>query len=145
MAGNVRGNRTLTGSWGEVWVDGEKIFVLQKIEQKVEVNREDVQMGMDVDSKMTGLKGSGTLSIKKVYSRAKAVLEKLSAGQDVRCQIIAKLKDPDAVDGQIERWSTDNVWWNTIPVINWETGGQVQEEWEFGFTPSDMKNLEEIK
>lgn len=45
MAGNVRGNRTLTGSWGEVWVDGEKIFVLQKIEQKVEVNREDVQMG----------------------------------------------------------------------------------------------------
>ena len=27
MAGNVRGNRTLTGSWGEVWVDGEKIFV----------------------------------------------------------------------------------------------------------------------
>ena len=102
-------------------------------------------MGMDVDSKMTGLKGSGTLSIKKVYSRAKAVLEKLSAGQDVRSQIIAKLKDPDAVDGQIERWSTDNVWWNTIPVINWETGGQVQEEWEFGFTPSDMKNLDEIK
>ena len=84
MAGNVRGNRTLTGSWGEVWVDGEKIFVLQKIEQKVEVNREDVQMGMDVDSKMTGLKGSGTLSIKKVYYRAKPVLEKLSAGQDVR-------------------------------------------------------------
>ena len=145
MAGNVRGNRTLPGSWGEVWVDGEKIFVLQKIEQKVEVNREDVQMGMDVDSKMTGLKGSGTLSIKKVYSRAKAVLEKLSAGQDVRSQIIAKLKDPDAVDGQIERGSTDNVWWNTIPVINWETGGQVQEEWEFGFTPSDMKNLDEIK
>ena len=101
MAGNVRGNRTLTGSWGEVWVDGEKIFVLQKIEQKVEVNREDVQMGMNVDSKMTGLKGSGTLSIKKVYSRAKAVLEKLSAGQDVRCQIIAKLKDPDALDGHI--------------------------------------------
>ena len=42
-------------------------------------------------------------------------------------------------------WSTDNVWWNTIPVISWETGGQVQEEWEFGFTPSDMKNLDEIK
>ncbi|MFR3751803.1 MAG: phage tail tube protein [Enterocloster sp.] len=81
----------------------------------MEVNREDVQMGMNVDSKMTGLKGSGTLSIKKVYSRAKAVLEKLSAGQDVRCQIIAKLKDPDAVDGQIERWSTDNVWWEHHP------------------------------
>ena len=85
MAGNVRGNRTLTGSWGEVWVDGEKIFVLQKIEQKVEVNREDVQMGMDVDSKMTGLKGSGTLSIKKVYSRAKAVLmDRVSAARSLQ-------------------------------------------------------------
>ena len=57
MAGNVRGNRTLTGSWGEVWVDGEKIFVLQKIEQKVEVNREDVQMGMDVPCIFHGLMG----------------------------------------------------------------------------------------
>ena len=97
-------------------MDGEKVFVLQKIEQKVETNREDVQIGIDVDSKLTGMKGSGTLSIKKVYTRARAVLERLCAGEDLRCQIISKLKDPDAVNGQIERWSTDNVWWNTIPV-----------------------------
>ena len=144
MAG-LRGNKTLAGTWGEVWVDGEKVFVLQKIEQKVETNREDVQIGIDVDSKLTGMKGSGTLSIKKVYTRARAVLERLCAGKDLRCQIISKLKDPDAVNGQIERWSTDNVWWNTIPVINWETGTPIQEEWEFGFTPSDLKNLDEIK
>ena len=144
MAG-LRGNKTLAGTWGEVWVDGEKVFVLQKIEQKVETNREDVQIGIDVDSKLTGMKGSGTLSIKKVYTRARAVLERLCAGEDLRCQIISKLKDPDAVNGQIERWSTDNVWWNTIPVINWETGTPIQEEWEFGFTPSDLKNLDGIK
>lgn len=144
MAG-LRGNKTLAGTWGEVWVDGEKVFVLQKIEQKVETNREDVQIGIDVDSKLTGMKGSGTLSIKKVYTRARAVLERLCTGEDLRCQIISKLKDPDAVNGQIERWSTDNVWWNTIPVINWETGTPIQEEWEFGFTPSDLKNLDEIK
>ena len=56
----------------------------------------------------------------------------MCAGEDVRCQIIAKLKDPDAVNGQMERWSTDNVWWNTIPAISWETGTPIQEEWEFG-------------
>ena len=145
MAG-LRGNKTLAGTWGEVWVDGEKVFVLQKIEQKVETNREDVQIGIDVDSKLTGMKGSGTLSIKKVYTRARAVLERLCAGEDLRCQHHSnQLKDPDAVNGQIERWSTDNVWWNTIPVINWETGTPIQEEWEFGFTPSDLKNLDEIK
>ena len=142
--GGIKGNRTLTGTWGEVWVDGEKIFVLQKIEIKVEVNREDVQIGMDVDSKMTGLKGSGTLSVKKATTRAKTVMDNLTAGKDVRCQIIAKLKDPDALDGQIERWSVDNVWWNTIPVANWETGTPVQDDWEFCFTPTDLKNLDEI-
>ena len=142
--GGIKGNRTLTGTWGEVWVDGEKIFVLQKIEIKVEVNREDVQIGMDVDSKMTGLKGSGTLSVKKATTRAKTVMDNLTAGKDVRCQIIANLKDPDALDGQIERWSVDNVWWNTIPVANWETGTPVQDDWEFGFTPTDLKNLDEI-
>lgn len=141
----IRGNRTLAGTWGEVWMDGEKVFVLQKIEQKVEVNREDVQIGMDVDSKPTGYKGTGTLSIKKVYSHSKKILDNLKAGKDVRCQIIAKLADPDTVEGQIERWSTDNVWWNTIPVISWEVGAPVQEEYEFGFTPSDMKCLDEIK
>lgn len=140
-----RGNNTLAGTWGEVWMDGEKAFLLQKIEQKVEANREDVQVGLDVDSKLVGLKGSGTLSVKKVYTRARKILESLAAGKDVRSQIIAKLGDPDAVDGQMERWSTDNVWWNTLPVISWETGSPVQEEFEFGFTPSDMKCLDEIK
>ena len=142
--GKVRGNQTLTGTWGEVWVDGELIFVLQKIEVRVEANREDVQIGFSVDSKITGLKGSGTLSIKKVTTRAKKAMGDLSAGKDVRSQLIAKLQDPDAIDGQIERWSIDNVWWNTIPVINWESGTAVQEDWEFGFTPSDLKNLDEI-
>lgn len=31
----LRGNRTLTGTWGEIWVDGELIAELSKIEVKV--------------------------------------------------------------------------------------------------------------
>lgn len=49
----IKGNKTLTGSWGEVWVNGEKIWELSKIEQKITANREDVQMGLDVDSTLT--------------------------------------------------------------------------------------------
>ena len=118
----IRGNKTLSGTWGELWIDGEKIFEFSKIELKVTVNREDVQLGIDVDSKMTGLKGEGSYVVKKVYTRAKSALEKLKKGIDVRSEIIAKLEDPDAVGGQIERWSCDNVWHNEIPVVNWEKG-----------------------
>jgi len=144
MADTIRGNKTLSGSWGEVWVDGVKIFELSKIELKVTTNREDVQLGIDVDNKMTGLKGEGTLTVKKVYTRAKAILADWKNGKDTRSQIIAKLQDKDAVGGQIERWSVDNVWFNDLPIVNWEKGGIIEEEYPIGFTPSDLQNLDAI-
>ena len=70
----VRGNKTLSGSWGELWVNGEKIFEFSKISMKVTANREEVQLGIDVDSKITGLKGEGSYTVKKVYTRAKGIL-----------------------------------------------------------------------
>lgn len=144
MGDTIRGNKTLSGSWAEVWFDGVKCFELSKIELKVTANREDVQIGLDVDSKMTGLKGEGSYTVKKVYTRSKAILDNLSKGKDVRSQIIAKLADPDAVGGQLERWSADNVWYNEIPVVNWEKGGIIEEEVSFGFTPTDLQNLDKI-
>ena len=140
----LRGNRTLAGTWGEIWVDGELIAELSKIEVKVSANREDVQLDIDVDSKMTGIKGEFTLTIKKAYTRYNKVLESWKKGKDVRCQIIAKLKDPDAVNGQTERWSANNVWHTELPVVNWEKGGIVEEETSIGFTPSDLQNLDQI-
>lgn len=140
----IRGHRTLSGLWGEVWIDGEKIFELSKIELKVTANREDVQLGLSVDSKITGLKGEGSYTVKKVYTRAKAILESWTKGQDVRVNIIAKLQDPDAVGGQVERWSCDNVWHNELPVVNWEKGGIIEEEVSIGFTPTDLQPLDAI-
>ncbi|MEY8355258.1 phage tail tube protein [Lachnospiraceae bacterium 54-53] len=141
----VRGYQTLSGTWGEVWVDGEKIFELSKIEQKVTINREDVQIGIDVDSKATGLKGEFTLAVKKVYTRFFRILDQLRNGKDVRVQIIAKLGDPDAVGGQQERYSTDNCWFNDLPLVGWEMGKIIEQEFTGGFTPSDMVNLDQIK
>ena len=31
----IRGNKTLSGTWGELWINGEKIFEFSKIEMKV--------------------------------------------------------------------------------------------------------------
>ena len=132
----LRGNRTLTGTWGEIWVDGVLIAELSKIEVKVSANREDVQLDIDVDSKMTGIKGEFTLTIKKAYTRKKGV--------DLRSQIITKLADPDATNGQQERYSIDNCWYNDLPLVTYEKGGLIEEEATGGFTPSDMVNLDAI-
>ncbi len=140
----LKGNRTLSGTYGEVWVDGEKIWEFSKIEAKVTANREDVQLDLDVDSKITGLKGEFTLTLKKVYSRYNAVFESWKKGVDQRSQIITKLADPDAADGQQERYSIDNCWFNELPLVNMEKGGIIEEEVSGGFTPTDMINLDQI-
>lgn len=140
MARNeITGERTLTGTWGEVWLNGEKIFELNKIELKVSANRDDVQIGIDVDSKMTGLKGEGTMAVKKVYSRFADILKSFSTGKDVRATLMAALKDPDAVGGQEERWYLDNVWFNELPIVNWEKGAIIEEEIGLGFAPSRLQ------
>lgn len=140
----VRGNQTLTGAWGELWIGGEKIFELKKIDAKITANRGDVQMGIDVDSKVTGLKGELTIAIYKVYTRGYDMLRQLAAGNDERVQIIANLADPDAVGKQEERYSIDNCWFNDLPLIGWEKGQNIEQEFTGGFTPSDMVNLDRI-
>lgn len=140
----MRGNRTLSGTWGEIWVDGEKILEMSKINVKVTANREDVQLDIDVDSKLTGLKGEFTLTVKKAYTRYAAVLEKWQKGMDVRSQFITKLADPEATNAQEERYSIDNCWFNELPLVNYEKGGIIEDEVSGGFTPSDMISLDKI-
>ena len=38
----LRGNRVISGSWGELWWNNDKIFDVSKFEAKVTAEREDV-------------------------------------------------------------------------------------------------------
>lgn len=140
----IRGNRVLTGSYAEIWINGILCAECEKIEAKITVNREDVKLGADIDSKMTGLKGEGSMTIHKVYTRFEDVRKAYMRGEDVRSEIMAKLADPDAIGKQAERYSIQNVWFNELPLINWERGAMVKEEVSFGFTASDLQNLDRI-
>ena len=141
----LRGNQVLTGTWGELWIDGEPILEFKKVEVKASVNREDVQIGIDVDSKMTGIKVDVNVTVNKVYSRYNNVMKNYTSGRDVRSQMITKLADPDAVGGQQERYSVDNVWWNDLPIILMEKGALIEEELTGGCTASDITQLDQIK
>lgn len=141
----IRGNQVLSGTWGEMWINGEKLVEFSKIETSVEFVREDVQIDQDIDTKQTGRKGEITVTVKKVFSSYNTVMGNYKSPKDVRAQIIAKLSDPDAVGGQQERWSFDNVWWNKLPLFIAEKGAIVEEEWSGGFTVSDSVCLDAIK
>lgn len=68
-------NRTLSGSFAEVWVDEARIAELSKITLTVKLQREKVQFGLDIDTKITGYSGEGTMTLKRVYTRFYEVME----------------------------------------------------------------------
>lgn len=145
MSENIRGNRTITGAYGELWLDNEKVAELKSIEAKISAERADVQLGLSIDSKITGLKGEGTLTIFKVYTRGKKTLENWAKGKDTRSRIVTSIKDPDSLRGQEERVSIDNVWFNSVELAKFSRGEIVEEEIPFGFTPSDVRYENSIK
>ena len=144
MSDNIRGNRTLSGTWAEVWWNGFRILEVSKITAKVTVNREDVQLGLDVDSKITGWKGEGTVSMIKAFTRFEDVRQEVARGHDPRGTIITKLKDPDATGGQTERYQIGNVAMSEFG-FEYEKGAVVKQEVPFSFTPTDMISLDAVQ
>lgn len=142
---NVQANRTLSGSFAEVWVDGAKIAELSQLTLTVKLQREEVQLGMDVDTKITGYTGEGTMVLKQVYTRFYEVLEQAKNGMDKRCTITTALKDPDALDGMEERYSVSNVAFSELPFINYKMGQVNEQKMEFRFRPSDLVCMDAVE
>lgn len=140
-----RGFRRISGTWGSLHIDGELIFECEGVEAFVEVQRGDVYVGNNVDSKANGLAGSGTMTIKHVYTRGvKKYLDVLKEGRDPRFLMSVALEDPDAVGGQKERINIGNCWINNLPLSNFTKGEVVEKSYEFGFTPNDVDIAEGI-
>lgn len=144
MSNDIRGNRFLSGTWAELWYNGFKILEISKISVKVTLNREDVQVGLDVDTKVTGWKGEGTVSMIKAFTRFEDVRQEVARGHDPRGTMITKLKDPDATGGQTERYQIGNVALSEFG-FEYEKGAVVKQEVPFSFTPSDMINLDAVQ
>lgn len=142
---DLQANRTLSGSFAEVWVDGARIAEISELTLTVKVQREKVQFGMDVDSKITGYAGEGTMTLKQVYTRFYEVLEQAKQGLDKRCTITTALKDPDAADGGEERYSVNNVAFTELPFIGYKMGQVNQQKLPFSFRPSDLVCLDRIQ
>ena len=141
---NLSANRVLSGSFAEIWVDSNRIAEASAIQLTVRLIRSDVQIGMDVDSKITGWRGEGQLRLRQVFSRFFDVVEQAGAGHDLRVTITTALKDPDSMNGEEERYSVDNVALDSLPLVNYATGKVNEQVIPFRFLPGDLKQLSGI-
>ena len=135
--------RVISGTWGEVWLDGDKVSECYGHQAKVSFNKEDIALcgQMASDKKVTSIECTGSLRMHKVTSRmALAIGENIRNGKDVRFTIVSKLKDPDAYGA--ERVVLSNVSFDDLTLADWEAKSVGKVECPFTFT--DYEFLDEI-
>lgn len=143
----AKDRENILGTFGTVWLDGDILGEIISFEAKITAEREDIlQAGtLDKGSKITSLKGEGTLKFRKVYTGiAKKLVEDWKKGKDSRSQIVGLLADPDSVRGQQERVSIGDVAFNEISVMNFEVGKVTEVEMPFTFAPSQVRYIDTI-
>lgn len=144
MAEQIRGNRVLAGTHGQLWIDNILIASMTEVSITIDVDREDIQWGLGKYSKMVGMTGSGSITLDKVYSSIARYHKSLSAGHDVLVKITFQIQDPDAIGGQIERVSIPNAWFNNLPLVEISKGAKMSESYDFGFNATEITFEEAI-
>jgi hypothetical protein len=135
----VKSNRQINGTFGSVWVNGEKWMDVESFEAKVSVNFEDVNMSEDLAThkKMTGWSGDGSMSVKKIYSRGASLMSNaVKTGQMPDVSIVGKLADPDAFGA--ERVSISEVTFNEFMLLKFEQKSLGTEDLPFNFADYDL-------
>lgn len=141
MSGNkkISGNRIMSGTWGEVWLDGDYVAECYGLQAKSSFTKEEVNLcgQMAVDQKITGIKNTGSLKLHKVNSRMAIVIgNQIKEGKDIRLTIISKLDDPDAYGA--ERVVIRNVSFDDVTLADWEVAKKGSVEAPFTFTEYDF-------
>ncbi|MEQ2454960.1 phage tail tube protein [Flavonifractor hominis] len=134
MAKNIdSAKRVINGTYGEVWLDGEKICECTAGQGKVSKNKTTVNLcgRFMEDTKATSGAGTGSLTIYKVDSGFIQREQGLQDGVDRRYTIIQKLADPDSFGA--ERVAYYNVSFDDLTLNDWKaaTVGSVTVPYTF--------------
>lgn len=135
----LTGNRVISGTWGEIWLDEDYVSEVTGFNAKFNFNKDKIQFcgQLAEDTKVMSTNGTGSLSMHKVSSRMLVKIgERITKGQDARFKIITKLADPDAFG--TERIVIRNVSFDDLTLANWEVGVNGKVEAPFTFTDYEV-------
>jgi hypothetical protein len=136
------GEKVISGTFGEVWLDGEYVAEAMALEARVEFTKEDVPLAgkFTSDSKFMGYKGTGTMRMHKANSRMiTKISSMIKTGVNPRFQILSSLADPAAAGA--ERILIKDASFNDLTLINWELQQKGSIEAPFTFTDWENKDL----
>lgn len=112
--------RVINGTYGEVWVDGDKVSECTACQAKVAKNKKTINLcgQFMTDTKATDASGTGSLTLYKVDSGFAQRQADLQDGVDRRFTVICKLRDPDSWGA--ERVALYNVSFDDLTLADWK-------------------------
>ena len=127
------------GTNGNVWLNGQLLANIQKIEAKITYDLEDVTVIGDYATHhlFTGWNGEGTLSMYKIDSSVlKIVSDMAKTGVEPEITIISKLTNKNTK--KTERIALKGVVLSEINLVNFEAQGTLMELVPFTFDDYDV-------
>ena len=137
--------RTISGTYGEVWLDDEKVAECTACQLKINKNKETINLcGQFVtDSKATSASGTGSLTLYHVDSGFAQKQAGLQDGVDRRFTIICKLRDPDSYGA--ERICVSNVSFDDLTLADWAAASVGTVTAPFTFTRYEFLDMIEVQ
>ena len=134
MDKNITANKTINGTFGTVWVNGQKWAEIKSFEAKVAAQYESVSLAGQLGNsrKYMGYEGSGSMTMTKVFSRGAALLaDAFKSGNMPDVKIISKVADPASFGA--ERISITDVTFDEFTLMKFELKAITEEELPFQF------------
>lgn len=112
--------RVINGTYGEIWLDGEKLAECTACQLRVAKNKDTINLcGQFMsDRKATSGDGTGSLTLYHVDSGMLQRQADLQSGVDRRFTLISKLRDPDSWGA--ERVAVYNVSFDDLTLADWQ-------------------------
>lgn len=112
--------RVINGTYGEIWLDGEKLAECTACQLRVAKNKDTINLcGQFMsDRKATSGDGTGSLTLYHVDSGMLQRQADLQSGVDRRFTMISKLRDPDSWGA--ERVAVYNVSFDDLTLADWQ-------------------------
>lgn len=129
-----RASRVISGTWGQLWLDGELIAEVSAFQAKFTKNKQTIYLcGQFVnDTKAMSADGKGSVTLYKVDSGNLNREAGLQNGVDRRYTIISKLADPDSFGA--ERVALYNVSLDDLTLADWKANTTGEITMPFTFT-----------
>lgn len=145
MSGKFNENRVVNGAYGELWVNGFQIAEVSACELNITIDREEIRLAgqLEKGSKITGIEGVGSFTVKQVFTRFFDYWQNLKLGMDVPFMMIVKLDDPNAFGA--ERFVANGCkFTGDFNLIKYDVGSIVEKDYNIQFKPSDSDYVDAI-